>query len=402
MSERAITVEHLSKKYRLGQMHTRLLSERLSWMLRLKKRPQSEAQTDLWALRDVTFDVGEGDVVGIIGRNGAGKSTLLKVLSRLTAPTEGRARIHGRLASLLEVGTGFHPELTGRENIYLNGTILGMRRREIARKFNAIVAFSGVEGFLDTPVKRYSSGMYVRLAFSVAAHVEADILVVDEVLAVGDAEFQKRCLGKMGEVAKSGRTVLFVSHNLLAVRHLCNRGVVLEHGRVAVMGSADECVTAYEATNSESKGAAWQRADDGAGKSLVITRVASQLSGRQPKMALDLEVALESRGEHRPAFLAVDILDAGGTAILQALPKLDAFLQADKRRHHVRISIDLPPLIPGDYLATVWAGSHNSETLDEVAEAIAFEIVDSPTPGRTFPHTKDHGFIVPASRMAED
>jgi lipopolysaccharide transport system ATP-binding protein len=401
MSERTIVVEGLSKKYKLGQMYTRLLSERLSWMLRLKPRPKVE-EGELWALRDVSFSVDEGDVVGIIGRNGAGKSTLLKVLSRLTAPTEGRATIRGRLASLLEVGTGFHPELTGRENIYLNGTILGMRRREIDRKFDAIVAFSGVEGFLDTPVKRYSSGMYVRLAFSVAAHVEADILVVDEVLAVGDAEFQKRCLGKMGAVARSGRTVLFVSHNLLAVRHLCNRGIVLDHGRVAVIGPAEAAVTAYEATNSESKGAVWNRADGGAGGSLVITRVASQLSGRQPKMALDLDITLESRAEHRPAFIAVDIVDAGGTAVLQALPKLEGFIDARQRTHQVRVSIDLPPLIPGDYLATIWTGSHNTETLDQVTEVVAFEIVDSPTPGRTFPHTKDHGFVVPPSRVAED
>jgi lipopolysaccharide transport system ATP-binding protein len=359
-------------------------------------------RSDFWALRDVGFEVGHGEVVGIIGRNGAGKSTLLKILSRLTAPTEGRAVVLGRLASLLEVGTGFHPELTGRENIYLNGTILGMRRREIDRKFDAIVAFSGVEEFLDTPVKRYSSGMYVRLAFAVAAHVEADILIVDEVLSVGDAEFQKRCLGKMGEVAKSGRTVLFVSHNLLAVRHLCNRGLVLDKGRLTMAGTSEECVTAYEAYNSESKGLLWNRPDAGDGKSLVITRVASQLIGRQPRMTLELEILLDSRSEHKPAFLAVDILDASGMGVLQALPMLDGFLTANKSKHQVRVSIDLPPLIPGDYLVSVWAGSHNTETLDEVAEVTAFEIIDSPTPGRTFSHTKDHGFIVPASRVAED
>jgi len=402
MSERAIIAEHLSKRYRLGQLYTGLLSERLSWTLRLKRRPPTEPETEIWALRDVTFDVAEGDVVGIIGRNGAGKSTLLKVLSRLTAPTEGHARVHGRLASLLEVGTGFHPELTGRENIYLNGTILGMRRREIDRKFDAIVAFSGVERFLDTPVKRYSSGMYVRLAFSVAAHVEADILVIDEVLSVGDAEFQKRCLGKMGEVAKSGRTVLFVSHNLLAVRHLCNRGIVLERGRVAVIGSAEDAVTAYEATNSESKGSVWNRPDDAPGQSLVIRRVASRLTGKQPSMVLELDVDLESRGPHRPAFLAVDVVDPGGTAVMQALPELEGFIDASKSEHRVHVTVDLPPLIPGDYLATVWVGPHNSETLDIVDEAVAFEIVDTPTPGRVFPHTKDHGYIVPASRVAED
>jgi lipopolysaccharide transport system ATP-binding protein len=399
---RSVEIRGLSKQYRLGRAEAhQMLRERLVEMI---KRPFAGAKDSesIWALRDVSFDVEEGEVVGIVGRNGAGKSTLLKILSKITYPTLGEIKVNGRVASLLEVGTGFHDELTGRENIYLNGTILGMRRREIARKFDAIVAFSGVEGFLDTPVKRYSSGMYVRLAFSVAAHVEADILVVDEVLAVGDAEFQKRCLGKMGEVARSGRTVLFVSHNLIAVRHLCNRGIVLDHGRVAMIGTAEECVTAYEATNNESKGASWNRPDGGEGKGLVIMRVASRLTGRQPEMALELDIALESRADHRPAFLAVDIVDAGGTAVLQALPQLDGFLDSSRRSHRVRLAIDLPPLIPGDYLATVWAGSHNTETLDEVAEAIAFEIVDSPTPGRTFPHTKDHGFIVPPSRVAEE
>ena len=200
---------------------------------------------DFWALRDVSFQIKQGEVVGIIGRNGAGKSTLLKILSRITVPTEGRIRIDGRIASLLEVGTGFHPELTGRENIFLNGAILGMTRAEIIRKFDEIVEFSEIEEFLDTPVKRYSSGMYVRLAFAVAAHLEPEILIVDEVLAVGDAAFQKKCLGKMGSFAQSGRTVLFVSHNMEAVRSLCQRGVWLKDGRLHKDGKADEIIEAY-------------------------------------------------------------------------------------------------------------------------------------------------------------
>ncbi len=199
----------------------------------------------VWALRDVSFDVAQGEVVGVVGRNGAGKSTLLKVLSRITEPTSGRATIRGRVSSLLEVGTGFHPELSGRENLYLNGTILGMTKREIDRKFTEIVEFSGVERFLDTPIKRYSSGMQVRLAFSVAAHLDADILLIDEVLAVGDAEFQKRCIGKMQEVAASGRTVLFVSHNLAAVGQLCTSGILLTHGRVAAVGSLTQVMQTY-------------------------------------------------------------------------------------------------------------------------------------------------------------
>ena len=200
---------------------------------------------DFWALRDVSFDVQQGEVLGIIGRNGAGKSTLLKILSRITEPTAGRVTLRGRVASLLEVGTGFHPELTGRENIFLNGAILGMSRAEIRRKFDEIVAFAEVEQFLDTPVKRYSSGMYVRLAFAVAAHLEPEILVVDEVLAVGDAEFQKKCLGKMGEVAKGGRTVLFVSHNMAAIRRLCSRVILLKNGRITQSGNVNQCIDTY-------------------------------------------------------------------------------------------------------------------------------------------------------------
>jgi homopolymeric O-antigen transport system ATP-binding protein len=200
---------------------------------------------DFWALKGINFEIRRGDVVGIIGRNGAGKSTLLKILSRITEPTEGRVEIRGRVASLLEVGTGFHPELTGRENIYLNGAILGMTRAEIRRKFDEIVEFAEVEKFLDTPVKRYSSGMYVRLAFAVAAHLEPEVLVVDEVLAVGDAEFQKKCLGKMGEVAGHGRTVLFVSHNMGAVERICQEGIFLENGRIKVRERISNCIEEY-------------------------------------------------------------------------------------------------------------------------------------------------------------
>lgn len=210
------------------------------------KAPESGRRTeDFWALRDVSFEVAQGDRVGIIGRNGAGKSTLLKILSRITEPTSGRARIRGRVASLLEVGTGFHPELTGRENIFLNGAILGMSKAEIVAKFDEIVAFAEVERFLDTPVKRYSSGMYVRLAFAVAAHLEPEILIVDEVLAVGDAQFQKKCLGKMEEIGRGGRTVLFVSHNVQAVRKLCSHAVLLESGRATAFGPVEEVTDLY-------------------------------------------------------------------------------------------------------------------------------------------------------------
>ncbi len=242
MSNIAISVEHVSKRYIIGHQREagdglrhvleRALRSPFNWF-RNRKEQKLAAHEEFWALNDVSFNIQSGDVVGIIGRNGAGKSTLLKVLSRITEPTTGRIEITGRVASLLEVGTGFHQELTGRENIFLNGAILGMSKAEIKRKFDEIVAFSEVEKFLDTPVKRYSSGMYVRLAFAVAAHLEPEILIVDEVLAVGDAAFQKKCLGKMGEVAQSGRTVLFVSHNMSAVKSMCGKAVYL----VAVMGA---------------------------------------------------------------------------------------------------------------------------------------------------------------------
>lgn len=256
MSEIAIRVQGLGKRYFLDHLQTGDLRQTFARSIRalLRGRPKREA---FWALKDLNFEVQPGDVVGIIGRNGAGKSTLLKILSRITQPTTGRFEIEGRVSSLLEVGTGFHFELTGRENIFLNGTILGMRRSEIKRKFDEIVAFSGVENFLDTPVKHYSSGMRVRLAFSVAAHLEPEILIIDEVLAVGDAEFQKKCLGKMDEVSKQkGRTILFVSHNLAAVAQLCNRGLLLDHGKMVMEGPVNSVIDYYvnHSRNEQEKG----------------------------------------------------------------------------------------------------------------------------------------------------
>jgi lipopolysaccharide transport system ATP-binding protein len=277
MSDIAIRVEDLSKQYRIGSPSTGLrtgsqaryktIRESLietvqvpfrraarllrGQALRLRSgQAYSAAEMDetIWALKDVSFEVKRGEVVGIIGRNGAGKTTLLKVLSRITEPTEGYAEIHGRVGSLLEVGTGFHPELTGRENIYLNGAILGMKRAEIELKFDEIVAFAEIEKFLDTPVKHYSSGMYVRLAFAVAAHLEPEILLVDEVLAVGDAAFQKKCLGKMGDVAKEGRTVLFVSHNMAAISALCNKAMMIDRGKVHKYGLVEETIALYAAS----------------------------------------------------------------------------------------------------------------------------------------------------------
>ena len=256
----AIIAENISKQYRLGEVGTGTITHDLNrvWAkLRGKEDPflkigesndrSSKGQSDyVWSLKDINFEIEKGDAVGIIGRNGAGKSTLLKLLSRVTKPTTGHFEVQGRIASLLEVGTGFNPEMTGRENIYLNGAILGMRRNEIKRKFDEIVDFAGVERYIDTPVKRYSSGMYVRLAFAVAAHLESEILIVDEVLAVGDAEFQKKCLGKMGDVSKGeGRTVLFVSHNIGAVKTLCQKGIYLKNGILAYKGEIEDTIYQY-------------------------------------------------------------------------------------------------------------------------------------------------------------
>jgi lipopolysaccharide transport system ATP-binding protein len=267
--QKVIKVENISKVYRLGQIGTGTLLTDIDrwWKMKVlgKEDPylkigetndrSQKGGSVVFSLRDINFEVEQGDAIGIIGRNGAGKSTLLKILSRITSPTTGNIKIKGRVASLLEVGTGFHPELTGRENIYLNGAILGMRKHEISRKMDEIIAFSGIERYIDTPVKRYSSGMYVRLAFAVAAHLESEIMIVDEVLAVGDMEFQKKCLGKMNDVTKQqGRTVLFVSHNIAAVKSLCNKGIVLNSGNLIFNGSQSEAVSTYHAmhaSNSE-------------------------------------------------------------------------------------------------------------------------------------------------------
>src|SRR6478672_2936289 len=261
MSKPVIQVEDLSKAYQIGQIGTGTISRDLErfWMTKVMGREDpflkigemndrsTKGGSDIvWSLKDINFEINQGEAVGIIGKNGAGKSTLLKLLSRVTRPTTGGIKIKGRIASLLEVGTGFHPELSGRENIYLNGAILGMRKKEITRKLDEIIDFSGVERYVDTPVKRYSSGMYVRLAFAVAAHLESEILIVDEVLAVGDADFQKKCLGKMGDISKGeGRTVLFVSHNMAAIQNLCNSALYLKSGRKIFTDKAEEVINFY-------------------------------------------------------------------------------------------------------------------------------------------------------------
>jgi lipopolysaccharide transport system ATP-binding protein len=399
VSEIAISVRGLGKSYTIAHDTAKHVTLAESMLHRFRHPFQRQQKETFWALNDVSFDIKKGDVVGIIGRNGAGKSTLLKILSRITEPTQGEIDLYGRIGSLLEVGTGFHPELTGRENIYLNGHILGMRKKEIDKQFDAIVDFSGVETFLDTPVKRYSSGMYVRLAFAVAAHLESEILIIDEVLAVGDAEFQRKCLGKMKDVAADGRTVLFVSHNMMAVQQLCNAGIYLNCGQVEFAGSVDSCIQEY-LEGGASGGSEWRR-DEAPNKPLSFDRVKVRLAGEQPHHRLEIDVRITSRSAHKPAFVAVDLLEPGGTSIMQAIPTLERFIHDDRNIYEFLVLIDLPPMVPGRYWLTLWSGFNNSETADMVSRCVNFEVNETPTLGRTFPHTSDHGYIVPNSRVLQ-
>ncbi|HKO04551.1 MAG TPA: ABC transporter ATP-binding protein [Candidatus Acidoferrales bacterium] len=333
MSAAAISVAGLGKRFRVGERERYLalrdvLARAAKAAFRRGNGSNGNSRAHIWALRDVTFEVREGETIGIIGRNGAGKSTLLKILAGITLPTEGWAEVRGRVGSLLEVGTGFHPELTGRENIYFSGSILGMKKREIDRKFDEITAFSGVETFLDTPLKHYSSGMQLRLAFSVAAHLEPEVLLVDEVLAVGDLEFQKKCLGKMEEVTRGGRTVLFVSHNMGAVRRICARGVWLEGGAVRRVGTAGECVDAYtasvEAAAEAGTGVYDLRArKDRFGSGFVLLRELRLLnSENQPRASVafgepfTLVFEFECLRATPSSFVGLTVLGADGTSVL--------------------------------------------------------------------------------------
>lgn len=349
MNSSVISVENLSKSYRLGQIGTGTLSRDLEvWWARFRGKPNpllKIGQTDhgnrdgeeLWALKDVSFKVEQGEVLGIIGRNGAGKSTLLKILSRVTAPTSGVVKVKGRIASLLEVGTGFHPDLTGRENIYLNGAILGMTTDEVKRKFDEIVAFAEVEQFIDTPVKRYSSGMYVRLAFAVAAHLESEILLVDEVLAVGDAEFQKKCLGKMGDVAlKEGRTVLFVSHNMTAITTLCNRVIFLEKGTIQADGEKERIVGTYLTKGSSGSSVkVWmdkQKAPGNQNVRLCSIRALSngkpidQLNSDQP---LDIVIEFLNLQPNSKKVVELKLYDSNGIVVLESFNTAEASKNTD-------------------------------------------------------------------------
>ena len=360
MATPIISVRNLSKRYTIGSARHDTLRDQIvdaaSSLLRTKQREQS-SETSFWALKDVSFDVQPGEVIGVIGRNGAGKSTLLKVLSQITEPTEGEIRIKGRLASLLEVGTGFHPELTGRENIFLNGVILGMTKAEIRKKFDEIVAFSEVEKFLDTPVKRYSSGMYVRLAFAVAAHLEPEILVVDEVLAVGDAQFQNKCLGKMQDVAqKQGRTVLFVSHNMSAVQVLCGRCLHLKQGGVIGYGSVPEQINLYL---GEVKAQALRTGGEAIplGRTLELRAMDFTPNPVTSGQSLDFALELSAKDDTSLTHLAVLIYSVYGTRVaILDLRGREAVALKKGRPHRVTGTIRAFPLVEGDYRVGLFVG----------------------------------------------
>ena len=379
-----ISTDRLSKQYRIGQYQAAygtLRDSIVNAARRLSSGHLHEPPQEIWALRDVSFEARDGEVIGIIGANGAGKSTLLKILTKITWPTSGRAEIHGRVGSLLEVGTGFHPELTGRENIYLNGAILGMKRSEINRKLDDIIEFSGVEKFMDTPVKRYSSGMFVRLAFSVAAHFEPDIMVVDEVLAVGDADFQRRSLGRMESLGDAGRTVLFVSHNLHAVLQLCDRALLLQNGEIVRDGSTHDVVAYYEEqTVGGGPRASWND-DEAPGNELVKLRsvrvvdedggTAGTIDVRRP---IGIEIAYRVLREGRPTVPKIKVLDQHGAICFNAL-------DTDPRWSD--------PAPPGDYVATAWIPPN---LLNEGRHSVDVNIVTIASP-KLIPHASAYKIV---------
>jgi len=390
MPDLAIRVENLGKLYSIGAMqerHDTLRDALADFRKRLIKPGKRKTESEqFWALRDVSFEIKHGEVVGVIGRNGAGKSTLLKILSRITEPTTGYAEIYGRVGSLLEVGTGFHPELTGRENIYFNGAILGMHRAEIDRKFDEIVAFSEIEKFLDTPVKRYSSGMYVRLAFAVAAHLEPEILLVDEVLAVGDVKFQRKCLGKMDDVARDGRTILFISHNMSAIQRLCKESILLDQGQVVLKDKSTNVVGLYTSSGVfTSTPMQWmdlgERSRVGTGEvTFRRARYAGLLStgASQPCVGCPLDFQLEiwSDAPRSVGSLAVTLYNDGGVKLVNA----DTLAQGreimlDRGLNKVRLRIQELHLNEGVYIVGLWLANPGSNVMDHIENAFRIQVV---------------------------
>jgi lipopolysaccharide transport system ATP-binding protein len=406
MSDIAIRVENLGKRYRIGhaqKRHDTLRDQISDWGKRLFKseilNPKSEMDF-IWALRDISFEVKRGEVVGIIGRNGAGKSTLLKILARITKPTEGYADIYGRVGSLLEVGTGFHHELTGRENIYLSGAILGMRKAEIDHKFDEIVAFAEVEKFVDTPVKHFSSGMYVRLAFAVAAHLEPEILLVDEVLAVGDAAFQKKCLGKMGDVAKEGRTVLFVSHNMAAITNLCQVAYRFDEGQLKSFGDPVK-ITAEYFDAGESRRTCDLTTHQGRKRSsrVLMQRVSlltndpsssTFQTGKRFGFEVDCQVdkaelPVLSLGFIIRSSLGMNLCSSNMSQYNSVVPNINGSAR-------IRVDTDELPLTPGRYSISLYLGN-GAYDLDNIEEAIYFDVLWNPIDGIAYPPRREWGAL---------
>ncbi len=414
MTETAIKVENLAKAYQIGQIGTGTISRDFErfWATKIRRKEDPflkigetndrsvKGQSDIvWSLRDINFEINQGDAVGIIGKNGAGKSTLLKLLSRVTSPTLGEIKVKGRIASLLEVGTGFHPELSGRENIYLNGAILGMRKKEITRKLDEIIDFSGVERYIDTPVKRYSSGMYVRLAFAVAAHLESEILIVDEVLAVGDAEFQKKCLGKMGDISKGeGRTVLFVSHNMGAVKNLCNKGIVLENGKNVFKGNVEDSISRY--LNSDIINMKLREIPKRSGNKKVSfdnviffgdNEASRPVTGSSLNFLFDVlnphklcssdirfDMRIEDNFGQKLAWISTSLIDVIHT----------------ENSEQIKLTFDKNPFAQGIYNATIYLGVNN-EDADLIENAFTFEIEEGDyfLPGKRMPDGQGKMFV---------
>ena len=414
MTKPVISVEHLTKQYDLGVIGTGTLSRDLNrWWARVRKQPdpytrigQQDAFArigeSILALDDVSFTVNQGEALGIIGRNGAGKSTLLKILSRVTAPTSGVVKVRGRIGSLLEVGTGFHPELTGRENVYLNGAILGMKKEEVTRMFDEIVDFSGVEKFIDTPVKRYSSGMYVRLAFAVAAHLDPEILIVDEVLAVGDAEFQKKCLGKMGDVAGEGRTVLFVSHNMAAIQTLCGRSILLTGGKIEIDGDSGFVTNQYLRPNQTNRDQSLLDDISYSDTDIAISRILINDSEKVelilPGSRRDINVLVEGRLKNK-AHLEVEarITDLLGKPLGFYSPghhhgKVDVY---DEGNFKIERTIQLPRITKGEYILNLYISDPGIKYFARIENTIRLIAEGSSTEtGWVFEYDKGAGWVL--------
>lgn len=401
MSKTAISVENLSKVYQLGQIGTGTISRDIErwWTTKIRGKedpflrigetnnPSSRGKSDIvWSLKDINIDIQKGETVGIIGKNGAGKSTLLKLLSRVTAPTNGSIKVKGRIASLLEVGTGFHPELTGRENIYLNGAILGMRKKEITHKLDEIVDFSGVERYIDTPVKRYSSGMYVRLAFAVAANLQSEILIVDEVLAVGDAEFQKKCLGKMGDVSKEeGRTILFVSHNMAAVSALCNRAIVLINGEKKYDGSQISGINYYlsnqNVSNIKKPERSWNYEDaPGDERAKILKIEVKALDGDVINFSsgLCINFTIVSNVINCHLDVSFNVISQDYGILFHHGKHLENSTDLKKGKYDVQVFVPANILNEGVYHLDVWLGLGSMEVVGKkLYEIVKFEVLSS-------------------------